>query len=311
MGSAIVRRLLNDGHAVRVLDDHSRGRARRLADLGGDLEIRIADIRDSDAVIDAGKGMDGLIHLAAVNGTRYFYERPELVLDVGVRGILSVMDCCRTNGIGDLLVASSSEVYQTPAMVPTDETAPLIVPDVLNPRYSYGGSKIVSELIAINYGRRGFDCVRIVRPHNVYGPDMGREHVIPEFSLRAWRAVTDRPAGPVEFPIQGDGNETRAFIHIDDFVDGFIRVLADGEHLGVYHIGTEDEIKISALARKVVAYFGRDARIVEGAKPSGATPRRCPDISRLRRLGFEPRVTLDDGLYGVIEWYVRNEEAAS
>ena len=83
-----------------------------------------------------------------------------------------------------LVLASSSEVYQTPPQVPTDESAPLVVPDPLNPRYSYGGGKIISELMAINYGRKYFERVLIFRPHNVYGPDMGFEHVIPQFALR-------------------------------------------------------------------------------------------------------------------------------
>src|ERR1700747_2408768 len=80
--------------------------------------------------------------LAAVNGTKFFYTRPELVLEVSVKGMLNVLDACLAHGVGELFVASSSEVYQTPAKVPTDETAALSIPDPLNPRYSYGGGKI-------------------------------------------------------------------------------------------------------------------------------------------------------------------------
>ena len=139
--------------------------------------------------------------------------------------MLAVIDACRANDVGDLVYASSSEVYQTPPRVPTDEDVPLSIPDVRNPRYSYGGGKIASELIAMNHGRTGFDRVTIFRPHNVYGPDMGWEHVLPQFVLRAKELIAQHPDGVVPFPIQGDGSQTRAFIHIDDFTDGLIDVI--------------------------------------------------------------------------------------
>src|SRR5262249_13029923 len=147
------------------------------------------------------------------NGTEFFYSRPDLVLDVAVRGMVNVLDACREHAIGDLVLASSSEVYQTPPAIPTDETVPLSIPDVLNPRYSYGGGKLACELLAINFGRVGFERVAIVRPHNVYGPDMGREHVIPQFALRM-ASLCNETAGRLRFPIQGSGLETRAFVYI-------------------------------------------------------------------------------------------------
>jgi len=306
IGAALVQRLLHDGHTVRVLDDNSRGAPRRLATVDGQYEMVAADIRDVAAVSAAARGMDGIIHLAAVNGTEFFYSKPELVLDVALRGILAVVDACRANGIGDLVVASSSEVYQTPPTVPTDETVPLSVPDVMNPRYSYGGGKIVSELVAINYGRTGFDRVTIFRPHNVYGPDMGWEHVLPQFILRAKDEVAAHPSGVVPFSIQGNGLQTRAFIHIDDFTDGLMDVINKGRHLGLYHIGNPDEQPIAEIAKKVLKCFGRDTLLQTSPEPAGATPRRCPDITLLKGLGFSPRISLDDGLPSMIEWYVAN-----
>ena len=76
------------------------------------------------------------------------------------------------HGVGRLILASSSEVYQSPPHVPTDERTPLVVPDPLNPRLSYGAGKIISEMMVINHGRKHFERVLIFRPHNVYGPDM-------------------------------------------------------------------------------------------------------------------------------------------
>lgn len=306
IGAALVRRLLNDGHRVRVLDDNSRGHMGRLAGVTDSVEFIGGDIRDADAVRAAVRGTDAVLHLAAVNGTRHFYERPEVVLDVGVRGMLNVLDACRAEGVGDLVLASSSEAYQTPPVVPTPEDVPLVVPDVLNPRYSYGGSKLISELLAVNWGRTGFDRVAIFRPHNVYGPDMGWEHVVPEFVRRAVAAMAlSPPRGPVAFPIQGDGTQTRAFVHIDDAVEGIVTVIDRGEHLGVYHVGNPEEVGVADLARRVVACFGREAEVIAGPPAPGGTARRCPDIGRLERLGYRPRVPLTEGLPGVVDWYAQ------
>jgi len=144
IGSALVKALLKDGNAVRVLDDNSRGAPRRLAEVQKDIEFIAGDIRDATVVRAAVRGVDEVHHLAFVNGTEFFYSAPELVLDVGVKGIVNVIDACRAAGVGRLVLASSSEVYQTPPQVPTDESAPLVVPDPANPRYSYGGGKIIS-----------------------------------------------------------------------------------------------------------------------------------------------------------------------
>ncbi|EKV25902.1 dTDP-glucose 4,6-dehydratase [Caenispirillum salinarum AK4] len=310
LGAALVKRLLADGHAVRVLDNNSRGAPRRLADVEGAYEMVVADVRDSDAVTAAAKGVDGILHLAAVNGTEFFYSKPELVLDVAVRGMLAVLDACRRNDIADMVVASSSEVYQTPPVVPTDESAPLSVPDVLNPRYSYGGGKIASELLAVNYGRTGFDRMTIFRPHNVYGPDMGWEHVLPQFALRAAKAVAEQPEGTIEFPILGDGCQTRAFVHIDDFTDGLAKVVERGEHQNIYHIGTPEETTIAECARLVVRSFGRDVVIQPSEAPAGETSRRCPDITKLKTLGYAPRISLEEGLPSLVEWYAANAHLA-
>jgi UDP-glucose 4-epimerase len=303
LGAALVIRLLDNGHNVRVLDDHSRGRPRRLAEVADRLELMTGDVRDEQAVVSAARGVDCIIHLAAVNGTEFFYSRPELVLDVGVRGILNVVAACRKSNVGRLIVASSSEVYQTPPTVPTDETVPLVVPDVLNPRYSYGGSKIISELIALNAGRNGFDQVSIFRPHNVYGPDMAWEHVIPQFCLRAMDQIAAHPEGPLPFPIQGSGEQTRSFVHIDDMIDGLVLVTERGGHLEIYHVGNPEEVTIATVASEVVAAFGRKARLVPSPLPAGSTLRRCPDISKLSALGYRPKIAFRDGIGPVVDWY--------
>ena len=153
------------------------------------------------------------MHAAFVNGTQFFYSMPQLVLDVGIRGMLNVLDACLAHDVPELFVASSSEVYQTPPRIPTDESVPFSIPDPMNPRYSYAAGKITSEMLAINYARTHFQRMVIFRPHNVYGPDMGWEHVIPQFVLRL-PACAAGPTGPVRFDVLGTG-ERDAGLRLD------------------------------------------------------------------------------------------------
>ena len=311
IGSALVKALLRAGCAVRVFDDNSRGHPRRLADVASDIEFVAGDIRDAAAVEAACRGTDEVHHLAFVNGTEFFYTQPDLVLDVGVRGMLNVIDACRKHGIGKLVLASSSEVYQTPPQIPTGETVPLTVPDVQNPRYSYGAGKLISEVLAVNFGRKHFERVLIFRPHNVYGPDMGGEHVIPQLALRLHAAAKQQPAGKLRFAIQGSGQETRSFCFIDDLVAGVMAMRDKGEHLGVYHIGTTEEIAIADLARRIAAHAKREIELVPGPIQPGGTPRRCPDISKLAKLGYRPRVPLAQGLPPTLDWYWQQATTAA
>ena len=310
IGRALIRGLLTAGARVRSLDNDSRGAAEKLGATRDQVELVTGDIRDPRVVREAVRGMDTVCHLAYINGTEYFYTEPELILEVATKGMMNVLDGCVAEGVRDLVLASSSEVYQAPPRIPTDETAPLVVPDVLNPRFSYGGGKIISELLAINYGRKFFDHTLIFRPHNVYGPDMGRQHVIPQFILRLKERAARQPAGALDFPIQGTGEETRSFIYIDDFVRGLLRVIEQGERLAIFHIGTEREISIRDLAHLVAAACGREIRVVPGELLAGSTPRRCPDVRKLRNLGFEPEVRLEEGVRRTAEWYLSPAAAA-
>ena len=310
IGSGLAKAWLAGGHSLRVLDDNSRGNPRRLKDVANDIDFIAGDIRDAGIVDKAAKGMDEVHHLAFVNGTEFFYSQPELVLDVGVRGMINVIDACRKNNIGNLILASSSEVYQTPPHVPTDENAPLVVPDVGNPRYSYGAGKLISEVMAVNFGRKYFERVLIFRPHNVYGPDMGWEHVIPQLALRLHRLGAKQPSGKLRFDIQGSGKETRSFCHIDDLVAGVMVMREKGEHLGVYNVGTSEEVTIADLARRIAGFAKREIEVIPGAAQPGSTTRRCPNISKLIRLGYKPRVTLDEGLKITLDWYWQNADLA-
>ncbi len=302
LGSAMVKRLVREGYRVRVVDNNWRGADRRISDVLKDVEFVEADIRDKEKVVEACRGIDGMFHFAFINGTEYFYSIPDQVLDVAVEGMINILAGCREHQVKEFFLASSSEVYQTPAKIPTDETAALSIPDPLNPRYSYGGGKIICELMALNFGRKMFDRVVVFRPHNVYGPDMGGEHVIPQFALRMTELEKSNEA-VVQFPMQGQGTETRAFVYVDDFIDGLMVLLEKGRHMEIYHVGTMDEVSIKSVAEKVARCFEKNIRIVPGPLAKGGTPRRCPDITKLKALGYTPKVSLDQGIRDTVQWY--------
>ena len=308
IGSALVKRLIKEGNKVRILDNNSRGSLDKLGEAAKKVEIVEGDIRDADTVRAACKDVDSVCHLAYINGTEFFYTKPELVLDVGVRGMINVIDGCIKENVRELILASSSEVYQTPPKIPADETAPLSIPDPLNPRYSYGGGKIISELLAINYGRKHFDRVIIFRPHNVYGPDMGWEHIIPQFVLRMKEIYKNDKNKQIKFPIQGTGKESRAFVFIDDFIDGLMVAIDKGEHMNIYHIGTIDEITVEDVAKEVGKYFDKDVMVVPGKLQTGSTLRRCPDITKLKKLGYGPKIPFREGLRITAKWYDKNSD---
>ena len=301
LGSAVVKALCRT-HSVVVLDDTSRGSWDRLDNVP--CHRVPGDIRNPKWVDLALGGCDSVIHMAAINGTQNFYDKPGLVLDVGIRGTLNVIDACKKHAIREFLFVSSSEVYQTPNVVPTPETVALMVPDVHNPRYSYGGSKIIGEQLALYYG--AFDRLLLVRPHNVYGPDGGRDHVIPQLCRR----VRNLSGNPLR--IQGTGEESRAFCYVEDFVAGLLTVLEKGSHGEVYNIGSPVETTIKDVIGKLFWLAGikeGSVAIVPSEAPSGGTSRRCPDVSKLKALGWDAKWDLIDGLHDTLRWYDRNPEA--
>lgn len=307
LGSNLVKRLVADGHEVRVLDDMSRGQLRRLD--GVNCDIRRADVRNPTAVTTAMSGCDAVVHMAYLQGTQTFYAEPRQVLDVAVRGMLTVLDACAATGCGDMLLVSSSEAYQVASVVPTPEDIPLTVPDVLNPRYSYGGGKIACELMALAWQRTGvLDRLVIARPHNIYGPDMGWEHVIPEFCDRMNKLTRGYPheLRMIPFPVQGTGQETRSFCYVSDCTDQLALLLNPETTEGVYHVGTMDERTIADVAEGIAYCYGRSIKLEPGTLPKGSPPRRLPDTAKIRALGAEPEVSFTDGLARTVAWYQAN-----
>lgn len=295
LGRSLVEALVRRGDDVRVVDDASRGNQHYLNVPLTDIEIIQGDVRDAGVLTKSFRDCDRVYHLAAINGTRNFYERPRDVLDVGINGTMQAVLAAERSSVGEFFFMSSSEVYQTPPFVPTNEAVPLCIPDVVNPRYSYGGGKLAGELICLNFGRDIFNRMVICRPHNIYGPRMGYDHVIPELAKRMLSTLPDA-SGVRQVMIQGDGSATRSFCYVDDFTQGVLRVADHGDHLGIYHLGTEEEVTILDLAHRIARHLALRVQFVPTGSPSGQTLRRCPDIAKARALGYSPRHDLESGL---------------
>ena len=109
------------------------------------------DIRNINELSKAMQDIDIVYHLAFINGTSNFYQKPGLVLDVGIKGMTNIIDLIPNSKVKKIVLASSSEVYQTPINIPTSEIVECKIPDVMNPRYSYGGTKIINELMLLHH----------------------------------------------------------------------------------------------------------------------------------------------------------------
>ena len=302
IGSAITKSLLQQGQRVTVFDDNSRNIERENNILKKKFKQNIlfikGDIRNKSQVKKAIDGKDAVIHLAYINGTKSFYLIPEIILEVAVKGIINVLDSCKEKKIDEIYLASSSEVYHHPKKIPTNENVELIIPDPFNPRFSYGGGKIISELLGIHYGKKYFKKLIIFRPHNVFGPNMGHEHVIPELIKKIIKINKSKI-----LKIQGTGKETRSFIYIDDFVSAFNLILKKGKNLNIYNIGNQTEIKIIDLVKKIIKIMNADIVLKKGNLKKGGTSRRCPDITKIKKLGYLQKTSLNLGIKQTIEWY--------
>ena len=111
---------------------------------------------------------------------------------------------------------------------------------------------------------------------------MGFEHVIPQFIIRMQELISKSTNSFIKFPIRGAGDSTRAFCYIDDFINGLMIMQNKGQHMNIYHIGTDKEVAIKDVATKIGKYFNKHIEVIPGKDAEGGTPRRCPDINKLK-----------------------------
>ena len=288
IGSAIVSYLVKSGYKVIVYDNNSRGKTERLAKVRKYIKFIKGDIRDKKLLSITGK-VDTVIHLAYVNGTKFFYKKPFEILDIAVNGLINILEFCKKKKVKNFFLASSSEVYQNPLKIPTDEKEMLKIPNIYNPRYSYGGGKIISELYGLYFAKKFFKKFIIFRPHNVYGKDMGEDHVIPQF-IKRFKKLGKRK----QFLIFGTGKEIRSFIYIDDFISGFSKIFKKGKNQEIYNIGTNEKIRISNLALLIANIFKKKIILRKTQLLEGSPNVRCPNIKKIKKLGFKQNIRLKD-----------------
>ena len=295
IGKAITLSLLSKNNTVIIADNNFRKKKNDLKHKN--LYVHKIDVRKKNQLKKICKDIDSVIHLAFINGTNFFYEKPELVLEVGIKGIINLIEVCEENFIKEFFLASSSEVYQNAPYIPTNERVPLSIPDPHNPRYSYAAGKLISEIMLLNSSI--FERSVIFRPHNIYGPNMGYNHVIPEIILKIFKSNK-------KLKIQGKGLNSRSFCYIDDFVSAFNLILKKGKHKNIYNIGTQEEIKIRDLVKRIIFISEKKLQIQNTKDILGDVKRRCPDILKLKKLGFKPKNNLNMGLKKTFEWYSKD-----
>ena len=295
IGSAIVKYLVQKGHKVIVFDNNSRGKIERLIKVEKKIKFIKGDIRNKKKLLSISDTVDTVIHLAYVNGTEYFYKKPFEILDIAVNGLINILEFCKKKKVKKFYLASSSEVYQNPSKIPTDEKEMLKIPNIHNPRYSYGGGKIISELYGLYFAKKYLKKFIIFRPHNVYGKDMGNEHVIPQF-INRFRKLSNNKI----FKIHGTGNEVRSFIHIDDFISGFDKIFKKGKNQEIYNIGTNEKIKISSLAKLISKILNQKIKLKKIKILKGSPIMRCPNIKKIKKLGFKQNIRLKDGIKKIL-----------
>jgi len=317
IGFHLAHRLVEDAdNEITIVDDFSRGR--RDADLehltaNEQVVVKSGDLTDQGTWRELGRGYDEIYHLAAVVGVRNVRTRPDRVIRVNTLSTLNFLDWFIDGGGEKVLFSSTSEVYAWTQRayglpVPTPENCACCVTDFADPRTSYAGTKIFGELAVTQYCRSHEKRFVIVRYHNVYGPRMGLDHVIPELFERARNGQNPLDVYSVD--------HQRAFCYVSDAVEATIGAMreprADAQTI---NIGNDlEEIQIGELAGRLVRLAGFDIELAPQPAPHDPVVRRSPDLTRARDLlGYEPRVSLDEGLEKTLEWYEsdRVESAAT
>jgi UDP-glucose 4-epimerase len=312
IGSELVRQLAARGERVLIVDNLINGRRENVADvLSRDVTLRVADVRDTAALMPDLRDARAVYHLACL-GVRHSVHSPHENHDVNATATLQLLAAARRSDVPRFVYVSSSEVYGGIQATPIRgdrppgrraATAGGISED--HPAFPcpvYGGSKLAGESYARAYFRTyGYPTV-VIRPFNTYGPRSHHEgdsgEVIPKFLLRC---LAGRP-----MVVFGDGSQSRDFTYVSDTAHG---ILLAGEHPSAVgetiNIGTGTDVTIADLARRVAVEAGRPDAVIEYDQPRpGDVYSLIADVSRARTLlGFEPRVSMSEGLQRLLQWY--------
>jgi UDP-glucose 4-epimerase len=296
IGSHLVKALVKAGHSVRVLDNFSTGSLENLGDIAGSVELVVGDVRSYGVVEKAVKGVDAVIHLAALIDVAESIEKPDLYFDVNARGTYNIAKACK--GVSVLVFASTCAVYGEPVKLPVAEDC------TIAPKSPYAAAKVAGEAFIQAYSNLYGYRYAILRLFNVYGPKQSKAYagVIIEFIKRVSRGEP-----PIIF---GDGEQTRDFIHVSDVVEAIIMAITNEKARDVFNIGSGKPVTINQLAKLILKLMGR-----EDLKPIHTTPRpgdirhSVADITKAREaLGFKPRIGLEEGLQSLITTYTHQQK---
>jgi UDP-glucose 4-epimerase len=289
IGANLLRMLLQQGYGVTVFDNLSTG---KLEYLEG-LEVRVVegDIRDAQLASEAVPGHDAVVHLAAQTGVPGSLEDPRRDCAVNILGTLNFLEACRANG-ARLVFASSNAPLGRQEPPATEDKAPL-------PVSPYGASKLAGEGYCLAYhGSWGLDTV-VFRFANVYGP-----HSLHKGSVVA-KFFKDALAG-TPIVIDGDGGQTRDFVHVDDLCHAIVLALKSDVAGEVFQLATGVETSILELADLVREITAAPLEASHGPPRQGDVRKNYSDVSKAQRvLGWRPQVALREGLEATWEWYSR------
>lgn len=306
LGSHLCDRLLAEGHSVVGLDNFITGSPDNLSHLAGHPHFSFIQNDVSNYVHVSGE-IDAVLHFASPASPNPesplgYVNLPIQTMKAGALGTHNTLGVARANK-ARFLLASTSEIYGDPTEHPQKESYWGHV-DPIGPRSVYDEAKRFAEALTMAYHRfHGIDT-RIMRIFNTYGPRMSLEdgRAVPNFLKQALRGEP--------LTVYGDGSQTRSFCYVDDLIEGIYRLLLSDEHEPV-NIGNPDETSILEFAEAINRLVGNKAGIVYKPRQRGVgdPQRRQPDISRARQiLGWEPKISLEDGMQSTIAYFMRKME---
>jgi NAD dependent epimerase/dehydratase len=298
IGSHLTETLVQKGANVRAFvrytSRHDLGLLSLLpADILKSVEVISGDLRDSEAIRNAMRGVETVFHLGALIAIPYSYRNPREVIETNVMGTLNILMAARESNISRVVHTSTSEVYGTAQYVPIDEQHPL------QGQSPYSASKIGADKLAESFYRSFKVPVATVRPFNTYGPRQSARAVIPTIITQAL-ALDQIRLGTLE--------TLRDFTFVEDTVDGFLHMgFCEGVEGQVVNLGSEDCISIGDLARKILTLTGRDLPILSEDKrlrpPQSEVGRLHSNAQKAHNLlGWKPHTSLDEGLKKTIDW---------
>jgi len=305
IGSHVVEKLVKRGAKVYVLDNLMNGAIKNIFNLKNEVEFLNGDCTNEAQALSACRNKDVIMNLAArVGGIEYNRTHQATMLRDNLLIASTMIESARKAGVGRFLVVSSACVYPHSCSVPTPESEGFLEePEETNG--GYGWAKRMAEKLGMYYNEEFGMKVGIVRPYNCYGPrdhfDPKTSHVIPALIKRVFD-------GENPVTVWGSGKQTRAFLYVEDLAEGMILAVEKYPVPDPVNLGTDEEVEIRDLIRKIIKISGVDAEIeFDTSKPDGS-PRRNSDNSKMYdKIGFSAKTKLDDGLKKTIEWYKRSK----